>query len=384
MTLRTTTLRPRRMAAALVATALCVGLSACADDDDDPIATDSSPSTSESSSAAPADNGIKLSGTISGAGSSAQAAAMEAWIAAFSDKYPDVTVNYEPSGSGAGREQFGAGAVKFAGTDAALEGDEITKAESTCGGNFIQVPLYVSPIAVAFNLDGITSLQMKPETIAGIFDQKITSWDDDAIAADNPGVELPDSEITPVNRSDKSGTTENFVDYLAGAAPDAWSYEVSGDWPVSGGEAAQGNSGVISAVRAGKGTIGYADASQVGDLGVVKVGVGSSFVEPSADAAAKIFGSSERVADQGEYSFEYELDRDTEASGTYPVVLVAYNLACTSYDTQADVDLVKAFLTFIVSEEGQKVAEEAAGSAPLAEEERNLFQAAIDTITLKS
>jgi phosphate transport system substrate-binding protein len=308
---------------------------------------------------------------------------MEAWIAAFNEKYPDATVNYEPSGSGAGREQFGAGAVTFAGSDAALTEDEMAKARSVCG-DVIQVPAYVSPIAIAFNLPGITSLQMKAETIAEIFDQKITSWADDAIQADNPGVDLPDTAITPVNRSDKSGTTENFTDYLKGAAPDAWPHDVSGDWPVAGGEAAQGTSGVIAAIHAGEGAIGYADESQVGDLGVVKVGVGSAFVEPSADAAAKILSSSERRDSTSTTNFAYTLNRSTDASGTYPVVLVTYSLACTQYASPGDVYLVKAFLSFIISEEGQQLAQEKAGSAPLTSAERDLFQAAIDTISVKA
>ena len=379
---RTTTLRPRRMAAAMVATVMCVGLAACSDDEDPIISGEGSPSTSDSTSE-PADNGTKLSGTLSGAGASSQAAAMEAWIAEFTDKYPDVTINYEPAGSGAGREQFGAGAVRFAGSDAALDSEELTKAKSVCG-DVVQVPLYVSPIAVAFNLDGVEELNLKPETVAEIFDQKITNWNDEAIAADNPDADLPDLEITPVNRSDESGTTENFAEYLKAAAPDAWSHEVSGDWPVSGGEAAQGTSGVISAITGGEGTIGYADASQASELGIVKVGVGEEFVGPSPDAAAQILGASERIADQGEYSFAYELDRATEEAGTYPVVLVSYSLACTEYSSQADADLVKAFLTFIASDEGQRIAQEAAGSAPLSEEQRNEFQTAIDTITVKS
>ena len=385
MTPRTTTLRPRRMAAALVATVLCVGLSACADDSDDPIADsgDSSPSTSESSNPDSSDSGDKLSGTLSGVGSSAQGSAMEAWIAAFNEKYPDATINYEPTGSGAGREQFAAGAVKFAGTDAALDEDETTKAKAVCG-DIVQVPLYVSPIAIAFNLPGITSLQLKPATIAQIFDGKITSWDDDAIAADNSGVDLPDTEITTVHRSDKSGTTENFTEYLEGAAPDDWSHEASGDWTAPGGEAAQGTSGVVAAIKSAEGGIGYADASQAGDLGIVKVGVGSAFVEPSAEAAAKILAESERLSGQGDGSYAYELNRKTEEAGTYPVVLVTYSLACTQYSSQGDVDLVKAFLTFIVSEEGQKIAQENAGSAPLTAEERDLFQAAIDKISLKA
>ena len=116
----------------------------------------------------------------------------------------------------------------------------------------------------------MTDLKLAPATIAQIFDKKITKWNDPAIAADNPGATLPDLAITPVNRSDKSGTTQNFADYLKAAAPQAWSYDVSDTWPVQGGEAAQGTSGVVGAVKAGNGAIGYADESQAKDISQVQ------------------------------------------------------------------------------------------------------------------
>src|SRR3954454_333915 len=108
---------------------------------------------------------------------------------------------------------------------------------------------------------------MSPKTIASIFNGDITTWDDPAIKADNPDAKLPSDRITVVHRSDESGTTENFQDYLSQVAGDVWTHEVSGDWPVKGQEAAQGTSGVVDAVTNGKSTIGYADESQAGDLG---------------------------------------------------------------------------------------------------------------------
>ena len=129
-------------------------------------------------------------------------------------------------------------------------------------------------------------MDLPADVIAGIFKREITTWNDPAIAAANPDATLPDQRIVPVNRSDESGTTENFTEYLAAAAPGVWTDEPSGDWPIAGGEAAQGTSGVIGAVQAGNGTIGYADASQAGDLSIASVGVGGSFVQPTAEAAA--------------------------------------------------------------------------------------------------
>ncbi|WP_059007738.1 phosphate ABC transporter substrate-binding protein PstS [Streptomyces specialis] len=327
-------------------------------------------------------SGSDLSGTISGAGASSQEAAQGAWQAGFQSANPDVTVNYDPVGSGGGREQFVAGGTAFGGTDAYLsdEEGELAEAIERCG-ELVEVPVYVSPIAVIFNLDGIDTLNLSASTIAQIFNQEITTWNDEAIAADNPGVDLPDTSITPVNRSDESGTTENFVSYLAAAAPEDWTHEVSGEWPVSGGEAAQGTSGVVQAVSGGDGTIGYADASQAGDLGTVAVGVGEEFVPYSPEAAAAVLAVSERVEGRGEYDFAYDLARDTTEAGTYPIVLVSYGIACATYDDENTANLVREYFSYIISDEGQQAAAEAAGSAPLPAELTAEFQTAVDAIS---
>ncbi|SNR65931.1 phosphate ABC transporter substrate-binding protein, PhoT family [Blastococcus mobilis] len=323
-----------------------------------------------------------LSGTLVGAGSSAMQAAMQGFIAGYSSVQPDVTVNYDPVGSGGGREQFLAGGTDFAGTDAYLDDEELAQAEERCGSSGVfELPNYISPIAVIYNLDGVDELNLSPETLAGIFNQQITNWNDPAIAADNPDATLPDQAITPVNRSDESGTTENFVEYLSAAAGEAWPHEVSGDWPVAGGEAAQGTSGVVSAVSGGQGTIGYADLSQAGDLGVANIGVGEEFVAPSPEAAAAVVENSDRVEDRPEYSFAVDLNRDTTGSGEYPIVLISYHVGCVEYEDQETADLVKDFMSYVVSEEGQQAAAEASGSAPISEGLREQAQTAIDAIT---
>jgi phosphate transport system substrate-binding protein len=171
----------------------------------------------------------ELSGTLVGAGASSQQAAMQGWTAGYSGVQPGVTVNYDPVGSGGGREQFTSGGVDFAGSDAYLDDEELAQAEERCGGGEVfELPDYISPIAVVYNLDGVDELNLSPQVIAGIFDREITTWNDPAIAADNPGVTLPDLPITPVNRSDESGTTENFTEYLAAAAGEAWPHEPDG------------------------------------------------------------------------------------------------------------------------------------------------------------
>jgi phosphate transport system substrate-binding protein len=308
---------------------------------------------------------------------------MAAWQAAFQGANPDVTVNYDPVGSGGGREQFLAGgAILFAGSDAALSDEEIAKAKTRCAGGTgaINLPVYISPIAIAYNLPGVASLQMKGDTIAKIFAGKIKKWNDPAIAADNSGVKLPDTAITPVHRADDSGTTQNFTDYLSKAASSSWTYPAAQTWPVKGGEAAQGTSGVVQAIKQGKGAIGYADASQVGDLGKVKVGVGSEFVEPSAETAAKTAELSTPTAGRPTGDLALDVARTTTEAGAYPVILISYQIVCLQYEKATDGALVKAFETYVTSAEGQDAAGKAAGSAPLTDALRTKITASIAMI----
>ena len=325
--------------------------------------------------------GDQLSGALVGAGSSAQQAAMQGWTAGYAGVQPEVTVNYDPVGSGGGREQFLAGGTDFAGSDAFLDDEELAQARERCGPDGIfELPNYIAPIAVVFNLEGVEELRLSPETLARVFAQDITRWDDAAIAEDNPGAELPDLAITPVNRSDESGTTENFVDYLSQAAGDAWPFEVDGNWPVEGGEAAQGNSGVVGAVSAGNGTIGYADLSQAGDLGIARIRVGDEFVAPTAEAAAAVVENSDPLEGRGPYDFAIEVDRATEGSGEYPIVLISYHIGCMSYDDAATAELLRSFMSYVASEAGQEAAALVAGSAPISDALRDQALTAIDAV----
>jgi len=341
--------------------------------------TEASTEASTEGSSAPAE---QLSGTLTAAGASSQNSAMTAWIADYNATQPGVTVNYDPVGSGAGREQFLSGAAQFAGSDSALSDEELTTSKSVCGpGGALDIPVYISPIAIPFNVEGVTDLNLKPAVIAQIFDKKITKWNDPAIAADNPDATLPDLAITPVNRSDDSGTSKNFQQYLLAAAPDNWTYEAADAWPVKGGEAANGTSGVIEVVGATNGAIGYADASAVGQLPTAAVGVGDSFAKYSAEAAAAVVDESKQVEGRGEHDLALSLARDTTSTGTYPVVLVSYHLVCSNYTDANNGNMVKSFLSYVISTEGQASAAESAGSAPISDDLRTKAQAAIDSIT---
>jgi phosphate transport system substrate-binding protein len=339
----------------------------------------------ESGATAAQSDGPTLSGTLDGAGSSAQEAVQGAWQSGFQTAHPDVTVNYDPVGSGGGREQFLAGGVDFAGSDSYLDDDELAASKEVCNGaTAIEVPDYVSPIALVYNQEGVDDLRLSATTVAGIFDGKITTWDDDAIKAENPDADLPGDRIVPVHRSDDSGTTDNFTQYLSAAGEGAWTHEPDGLWPVKSGEGAQGTSGVIEAVTNGKGTIGYADESQAGDLSVASIKVGDAYVAPAADAASKVVDVSPRVEGRAENDLAIDVDRTTTEAGAYPLVLVSYVIACPTYDDAAKADLVKSYLTYVLGTTGQKAAAEAAGSAPLSTEFGKDAVAAVDAITAKS
>jgi phosphate transport system substrate-binding protein len=343
----------RKLWPALAAAAvLTVGVAACGGSDDSADAS-----------------GDGASGTIAGAGSSAQEAAQEAWKANFESQNSDATVSYDPIGSGGGRDQFIAGgATAFAGSDSPFDSDELPKATQRCApGELVQIPNYISPIAIIYNLPGVDSLQLAPETTAKIFKGEITKWNDPAIAADNPGADLPDTDITPVHRSDESGTTANFTDYLHEAAGNVWTFESDSSWPLKSGESGAQTSGMVQAVKAGEGTIGYADESQAQDLGVAKVKVGNTYVAPSADGAAADFEQSQKDAElsQGTNVFAYKVERTPTDPSHYPVLLVSYLMGCTKYDSAETTSLVKAYFSYVISSDGQQAAAQNAGSAPL-------------------
>jgi phosphate transport system substrate-binding protein len=308
-------------------------------------------------------------GTLNGGGATSQANAEQAWRSNY-QKENGGSINYEEVGSGTGIENFSSGAYSFAGTDAYLTTDQLSAAKSQCGADPIEVPAYVSPIAVAFHLSGVDSLNLDAKTIADIFTGKITTWNDPAIASQNSGVKLPDTAIATVHRSDDSGTTANFTDYLSKAGGGAWTEDPSATWPASikGGQGFEGTSGVIGGLDDTEGAIGYADDSAVkadGSLGVASIKVGSDYNAPSADGAAQVLANSPAAPDRPATDMATDIDRTATAKGDYPLMLVSYLLACQSYSDSSTADMVKGYLTYVVSSDGQQAAAAAAGSAPL-------------------
>jgi phosphate transport system substrate-binding protein len=311
-----------------------------------------------------------LSGTITAGGSSAQANVQAAWTAAFTSVATGVTINYDKSqGSGGGVTNWLTGSYDFAGTDSALNSAQITSAATTCGASGgIDLPVYLSGVAIIVNLPGVSKLNLDSATIAKIFDKKITTWNDPAIAALNSGVTLPADAITPVVRADGSGTTANFTTYLSETQPSIWTYPVSTAWPVTGESAQQGGSGVVATVAAGKDTIGYADQSSVGTATQASIQQGSSgstFVKYSATGATKSFSQGATTASNGTSGDLTQKIDVTKITSGYPIPLLSYAVLCTQFKDPAQAKLASAYIGFMDSATGQAVAAKNAGAAPL-------------------
>ncbi len=377
--------RTHAVGAAVLAGLTALTLAACGSDNTG-SGTGSTPAGgAATTAAAPATPAVTVTGTLNGGGSSAQANAQKAWVAGFQTANSGATVNYSSTDSGSGRTGFIQGSLDFAGTDAALSADELTKAQARCNsGAALDLPVYISPIAVAFNIQGVKTLNLKPATVAKIFAGQITTWNDPAITADNPGVSALTGPITVAHRSDDSGTSKNFQDYLSKTAPDVWTYKVGNTWPVQVGQGGNGTQGVVQIIQGGSGTIGYIDASALGALGSAALGVGSAFVGPTADAAAKAVDASPLDSTRAANDIVVNIDRKTTAAGAYPAVLVSYLAVCNTYDTQAKADLVKAYATYVAGSDGQNAAATAAGSAPISSDLASKVAAAIGAIKAKA
>lgn len=336
----------------------------------------------ERATSTPQSAGSSISGTLNGVGSSAQGAAQTVWAAGFQTANPDVTINYDPQGSGAGRKSFISGAADFAGSDAALSADDLASTFAGCaaGSSALDLPVYISPIAIAYNVDGVKDLRLDAATIAGIFKGTITKWNDPAITAQNAGAALPDARITVVHRSDDSGTTQNFTEYLSANAPEVWDAAPSQTFPYKVGDAAKGTSGVADATRSGSNTITYIDESGASGLSIAQLKVGNDYVTLSAEGAAAVVAASPLVSGREANDLAVAIDRTNTEKNAWPLVLVSYLITCTDYEDAATADLVKAYAGYIASDEGQAAAAKEVGSAPLAADLAGKVQTAIDSI----
>ncbi|MGW7210107.1 phosphate ABC transporter substrate-binding protein PstS [Streptomyces sp. NPDC054837] len=354
--------RKNRRALALGAIAVSGALALTACGSDDTGASDGASNATAANSSIKCDD---AKGQLLADGSSAQKNAIDAWVKQFTAACSGVQINYKGGGSGAGVTAFTQGQVAFAGSDSALKPEEVTASKSVCkGGQGIDLPMVGGPIAVGFNVPGVDKLVLNAETLAKIFDSKITNWNDKAIKALNPDATLPDLKIQAFHRSDESGTTDNFTKYLIAASPANWKYEGGKAWQAKGGQSASGSSGVAQQVKQTSGAISYMELSYAKD-GIVPVTIdtgASAPVEATVENATKAIAAAQVVGTGKDLSLK--LDYATKADGAYPITLVTYEIVCDKGNKADSLPATKAFLRYIASEDGQGVLAEA-GYAPI-------------------
>jgi phosphate transport system substrate-binding protein len=315
-------------------------------------------------------------GSIAGQGSSAQATAVGAWIKNYQVACSAATIEYSAVGSGAGVTAFVGGQGNFAGSDSALSAAARPQAAGRCGGPALHLPMVVGPIALAYNVAGVDDLRLRPATIASLFAGTIKTWNDPAIAADNPGAVLPATPIRTVHRSDNSGTTDNFTKFLAATAGGSWTAGSGSAWKAPGGTAAAGSNGVVESIERTEGGIGYVEASyaRFHELPTALVGnAAGSFVALTDDAAVAMVAGAQPVGTGGD--LELAFDYGTARPGAYPIVLVTYEIVCA----KGAGPLVKSFLSYAVSPAGQAAATRL-GYAPLPDALRSEVAAAVGAL----
>jgi len=331
-----------------------IGLSACGSDSggSTPPAGGGSQSTALGSTSPASDDASACqNGTLTADGSTAQQNAMTQWIKDYQTKCPGATITYGGGGSGQGVTDFTNKQVDFAGSDAALDPSkgEVDAATKACGSQAIDLPMVTGPIAIGYNLKGVSDLTLTPDVLAKIFLGKITTWNDPAITAINKGVTLPSQKITVFNRSDASGTTQNFESYLAASAPTVWTATPSKQW-AGAGQGKKGNPLVGQAVQSTPGSVGYVEWSYAiqNNLSEAKIDNGAGPVELTADTVGKTVGTAQPNP-SGPGDLTLKLDYATKTAGAYPIVLVTYEIVCTKYSDPAVGALVKSFMNFIAS-----------------------------------
>ena len=355
-----------------------LALTACGSDNT--VATQPGPTASGSATAA--DCGT---GELKAEGSSAQKNAIEEAISSYSSLCSAVTVNYNPTGSGAGRKQFLAGQADWAGSDSALKKVAVdgvveqTAADTACGSPAWNIPMVTGPISVPFNVKGVDKLVLTPEVMANIFSGKVKTWNDPSIAAINSGTTLPATAIKVFFRTGESGTTENFSKYLKASAPAAWAPEASQKWAGTG-EGRDGSSGVADSVKNTDGGITYVELSFSKDnkLTYAQVDNGAGPVELTGESAGKAVAAAE-VAGEGN-NLALKLDYATKAPGAYPIILVTYEVVCSKNKDAAKGTAIKAFLKHFASEPVQKSLE-GIGYAPLPAEIETKVLTAISALS---
>lgn len=290
------------------------------------------------------------SGALTGAGATFPALFYSKAFYSYSQQYPQVTVNYQSVGSGAGIQQFIKGTVDFGASDVPMGSADITSAG---GADAVtQIPATLGVISIAYNLSGVSKLQLDGPTVANIYLGTIKKWNDPAIAALNAGVTLPSSEIQVVHRSDSSGTSYHFTDYLAKVS-DTWKSKVgvgkAVSWPA--GIGGNGNQGVAQAVQSTAGAIGYVELAYVISANMTQaylMNKNGKFVQ------ASVAGATAAAAQNTSLSPTNFSITDEPGDDTYPIAGFSWIILHTSY-SDANKGKATAFLFNWLVTDGQSL-----------------------------
>ena len=304
-------------------------------------------------------SGSGNSGTLNGSGSTFQLTFQQTAIQSFKAIQPNITVNYGGGGSGKGRTDLASGVVQYAGSDTApIPSDEVA---SFKGKTVLYFPVLVGPITVSFNVPGVKSLKLDAPTIADIFQAKITKWNDSKIAALNPGVKLPSTAITIARRSDSSGTTQNFSEFLVEGAPGVWKLgsDSTINWPADS-RGGNGNGGVAQIVKSTTGAVGYVDYADAKASGLTFASIknkAGNYIAPSTQSATE---AANNVTVKPNLTFSAIW---ASGSGSYPVTYQSWVLVYQKQSSSSTTKDLKDYVGYLVGD-GQKLLTEL-GYAPL-------------------
>ena len=315
-------------------------------------------------------------------GSTAQQNAMTRFAKAYEQACPGQTLNYTPNGSGAGISEFTGNQTDFGGSDSELLPPEYDAAAQRCGSPAWNLPVVFGPIAITYNVNGVTSLILDGPIAAKIFNGTVTTWNDPAIAALNPGVALPAEPIRVIFRSDESGTSDNFQKYLDTASAGVWGRGAGKTFKGGAGEGAKGNDGTAAAVKNTEGAISYNEWSfaQAQHLGMAKIitSAGPDPVAISAESVGKTIATAFIIKDGNDLALDTISFYRPNQTGAYPIVLATYEIVCSKYpDPQVGI-AVKAFLQSAIGAGQNGLADN--GYIPIPDAFKSRLSAAVNAI----
>ncbi|HET7073271.1 MAG TPA: phosphate ABC transporter substrate-binding protein PstS [Mycobacterium sp.] len=368
--------RNRFGAALSILTTAAVLLSACGADNN----VTGGSATTGTSSATVACGGKP---TLTASGSTAQQNAMTRFVKAFEQACQGQSLNYTPNGSGAGISEFEGNQTDFGGSDSPLSKDDYGRAQQRCGSPAWNLPVVFGPIAIAYNVNGVTSLSLDGPTAAGIFNGDITTWNDSQIQALNLGVTMPAEPIRVVFRSDESGTTDNFQKYLDSASNGIWGKGAGKKFNGGVGEGAKGNDGAAGAVKATEGSISYvewsfAQAQHLNMAGVV-TSAGPEPVAISAASVGKTISAAWFIKKGNDLALDTISFYRPNRPDSYPIVLATYEIVCSKYPDSQVGAAVKAFLQIAIRAGQDGLADN--GYVPIPQEFKTRLSTAVDAIS---